>query len=204
MDTVPELLLALLDALELAVELDGLFSSFMPEELAALLAAEDADCELLDAAGWELLAGAELAAVLDEDAADELLVLLEPLAVLELLILLEVELLAKLLPALDGNSGASGIPAQEVRIMADITAAAAAPHTARRIGIFSFIWMHFLLHKYPLGKTPVLFGFSLLLPAWVCQRGKAAMGHPLSPQFSFPVTALQNPPGMLDKGRRSL
>ena len=139
--------------------------------------------------------------MLDEDAADELLVLLEPLAVLELL---EVELLAKLLPELDGNSGSSGIPAQEVRIMADITAAAAAPHTARKIGIFSFIWMHFLLHKYPLGETPVLFGFSLLLPAWVCQRGKAAMGHPLSPQFSFPVTALQNPPGTLDKGRRSL
>lgn len=119
---MPELLLALLDALELAVELDGLFSSFMPEELAA---------------------------VLDEDAADELLVLLEPLAALELL---EVELLAKLLPELDGTSGASGIPAQEVRIMADITAAAAAPHTARKIGIFSFIWMHFLLHKYPLVK----------------------------------------------------
>ena len=119
---MPELLLALLDALELAVELDGLFSSFMPEELAA---------------------------VLDEDAADELLVLLEPLAALELL---EVELLAKLLPELGGNSGASGIPAQEVRIMADITAAAAAPHTARKIGIFSFIWMHFLLHKYPLVK----------------------------------------------------
>lgn len=119
---MPELLLALLDALELAVELDGLFSSFMPEELAA---------------------------VLDEDAADELLVLLEPLAALELL---EVELLAKLLPELDGNSGASGIPAQEVRIMADITAAAAAPHTARKIGIFSFIWMHFLLYKYPLVK----------------------------------------------------
>ncbi len=130
MDTVPELLLALLDALELAVELDGLFSSFMPEELAALLAAEDA--------GWELLAGAELAAVLDEDTVDELLMLLE--------------LLAKLLPELDGNSGASGIPAQEVRIMADITAAAAAPHTARKIGIFSFIWMHFLLHKFPLVK----------------------------------------------------
>lgn len=128
----------LLDALELAVELEGLFSSFMPDELAALLAAEDADCELL--------AGAELAVVLDEEAVDELLVLLELLAVLELL---EVELLAKLLPELDGNSGASGIPAQEVRIMADITAAAAAPHTARRIGIFSFIWMHFLLHKYP-------------------------------------------------------
>ena len=192
MDTVPELLLALLDALELAVELDGLFSSFMPDELAA----EDAGCELLDAAGRELLAGAELAAVLDEDAADELL------AVLELLMLLE--LLAKLLPELDGNSGSSGIPAQEVRIMADITAAAAAPHTARKIGIFSFIWMHFLLHKYPLGETPALFGFSLLLPAWVCQRGKAAMGHPLSPQISFPVTALQNPPGTLDKGRRSL
>lgn len=115
---MPELLLALLDALELAVELDGLFSSFIPEELAA---------------------------VLDEDAADELLVLLEPLAALELL---EVELL----PELDGNSGASGIPAQEVRIMADITAAAAAPHTARKIGIFSFIWMHFLLYKYPLVK----------------------------------------------------
>ena len=154
MDTVPELLEALLDALELAVELEGLFSSFMPEELAALPDAEDAGCELL--------------AVLD--AADELLVLLEPLAVLELLILLEVELLAKLLPELDGNSGASGIPAQEVRIMADITAAAAAPHTARKIGIFSFIWMHFLLHKYPIGETPVLFGFSLLLPAWVCQQ----------------------------------
>lgn len=90
--------------------------------------------------------------MLDEDATDELLVLLEPLAALELLILLEVELLAKLLPELDGNSGASGIPAQEVRIMADITAAAAAPHTARKIGIFSFIWMHFLLHKYPLVK----------------------------------------------------
>lgn len=119
---MPELLLALLDALELAVELDGLFSSFIPEELAA---------------------------VLDEDAADELLVLLEPLAALELL---GVELLAKLLPELDGNSGASGIPAQEVRIMADITAAAAAPHTARKIGIFSFIWMHFLLHKSPLVK----------------------------------------------------
>ena len=133
---MPELLLALLDALELAVELEGLFSSFMLEELAALLDAEDA--------GRELLAGAELAAVLDEDAADELL------AVLELLILLEGELLAKLLPELDGNSGSSGIPAQEVRIMADITAAAAAPHTARKIGIFSFIWMHFLLHKYPL------------------------------------------------------
>lgn len=87
--------------------------------------------------------------MLDEDATDELLVLLEPLAALELL---EVELLAKLLPELDGNSGASGIPAQEVRIMADITAAAAAPHTARKIGIFSFIWMHFLLHKYPLVK----------------------------------------------------
>lgn len=87
--------------------------------------------------------------MLDEDAADELLMLLEPLAVLELL---EVELLAKLLPELDGNSGASGIPAQEVRIMADITAAAAAPHTARKIGIFSFIWMHFLLYKYPLVK----------------------------------------------------
>lgn len=87
--------------------------------------------------------------MLDEDAADELLVLLEPLAALELL---EVELLAKLLPELDGTSGASGIPAQEVRIMADITAAAAAPHTARKIGIFSFIWMHFLLHKYPLVK----------------------------------------------------
>ena len=42
MDTVPELLPALLDALELAVELEGLFSSFMPDELAALLAAEDA------------------------------------------------------------------------------------------------------------------------------------------------------------------
>ena len=69
------------------------------------------------------------------------------LAVLELL---EVELLAKLLPELDGNSGSSGIPAQEVRIMADITAAAATPHTARKIGIFSFIWMHFLLHKFPL------------------------------------------------------
>lgn len=119
---MPELLLALLDALELVVELDGLFSSFIPEELAA---------------------------VLDEDATDELLVLLEPLATLELL---EVEPLAKLLPELDGNSGASGIPAQEVRIMADITAAAAAPHTARKIGIFSFIWMHFLLHKYPLVK----------------------------------------------------
>lgn len=128
MDTVPELLDALLDALELAVELEGLFSSFMPEELAALLAAEDAGCELLDAAGRELL------------------------AVLELLMLLEVELLAKLLPELDGNSGSSGIPAQEVRIMADITAAAAAPHTARKIGIFSFIWMHFLLHKFPLVK----------------------------------------------------
>ena len=115
---MPELLDALLDALELAVELEGLFSSFMPDELAALLAAEDADCELL--------------------------------AVLELLMLLEVELLAKLLPELDGNSGSSGIPAQEVRIMADITAAAAAPHTARKIGIFSFIWMHFLLHKFPL------------------------------------------------------
>ena len=88
--------------------------------------------------------------MLDEDAADELLVLLELLAALELL---GVELLAKLLPELDGNSGASGIPAQEVRIMADITAAAAAPHTARKIGIFSFIWMHFLLHKYPLGNT---------------------------------------------------
>ena len=137
---MPELLLALLDALELAVELDGLFSSFMPDELAA----EDAGCELLDAAGRELLAGAELAAVLDEDAADELL------AVLELLMLLE--LLAKLLPELDGNSGSSGIPAQEVRIMADITAAAAAPHTARKIGIFRFIWMHFLLHKFPLVK----------------------------------------------------
>lgn len=87
--------------------------------------------------------------MLDEDATDELLVLLEPLAALELL---EVELLAKLLPELDGNSGASGIPAQEVRIMVDITAAAAAPHTARKIGIFSFIWMHFLLHKYPLVK----------------------------------------------------
>lgn len=132
---MPELLLALLDALELAVELEGLFSSFMPDELAALPDAEDADCELLDAAGWELLAGAELAAVLDEDAVDELLMLLE--------------LLAKPLPELDGNSGASGIPAQEVRIMADITAAAAAPHTARKIGIFSFIWMHFLLHKSP-------------------------------------------------------
>lgn len=83
---------------------------------------------------------------------DELLVLLEPLAALELLILLEVELLAKPLPELDGTSGASGIPAQEVRIMADITAAAAAPHTARKIGIFSFIWMHFLLHKSPLVK----------------------------------------------------
>ena len=142
MDTVPELLPALLDALELAVELEGLFSSFM-DELAALLDAEDADCELLDAAGWELLAGAELAAVLDEDAADELLAVLE---------LLEVELLAKLLPELDGNSGSSGIPAQEVRIMADITAAAAAPHTARKIGIFSVIWMHFLLHKFPLVK----------------------------------------------------
>ena len=148
MDTVPELLPALLDALELAVELEGLFSSFMPDELAA----EDAGCELLDATGCELLAGAELAAVLDEDAADELLVLLELLAVLELLMLLEVELLAKLLPELDGNSGSSGIPAQEVRIMADITAAAAAPHTARKIGIFSFIWMHFLLHKFPLVK----------------------------------------------------
>lgn len=128
MDTVPELLDALLDALELAVELEGLFSSFMPDELAALPDAEDADCELLDvldAAGRELL------------------------AVLELL---EVELLAKLLPELDGNSGSSGIPAQEVRIMADITAAAAAPHTARKIGIFSFIWMHFLLHKFPLVK----------------------------------------------------
>lgn len=122
---MPELLDALLDALELAVELDGLFSSFMPEELAALLAAEDAGCELLDAAGRELL------------------------AVLELL---EVELLAKLLPEVDGNSGSSGIPTQEVRIMADITAAAAAPHTARKIGIFSFIWMHFLLHKFPLVK----------------------------------------------------
>ena len=87
--------------------------------------------------------------MLDEDAADELLVLLEPLAALEPL---EVELLAKLLPELDGTSGASGIPAQEVRIMADITAAAATPHTARKIGIFSFIWMHFLLHKYPLGN----------------------------------------------------
>lgn len=87
--------------------------------------------------------------MLDEDAADELLVLLEPLAALELL---EVELLAKLLPELDGTSGASGIPAQEVRIMADITAAAAAPHTARKIVIFSFIWMHFLLHKSPLVK----------------------------------------------------
>lgn len=84
--------------------------------------------------------------MLDEDAADELL------AVLELLMLLEVELLAKLLPELDGNSGSSGIPAQDVRIMADITAAAAAPHTARKIGIFSFIWMHFLLHKFPLVK----------------------------------------------------
>ena len=144
MDTVPELLDALLDALELAVELEGLFSSFMPDELAALLAAEDAGCELLDAAGCELPAGAELAAVLDKDAADELL------AVLELLMLLE--LLAKPLPELDGNSGSSGIPAQEVRIMADITAAAAAPHTARKIGIFSFIWMHFLLHKFPLVK----------------------------------------------------
>ena len=133
---MPELLLALLDALELAVELEGLFSSFMLEELAALLDAEDA--------GRELLAGAELAAVLDEDAADELL------AVLELLMLLE--LLAKPLPELDGNSGSSGIPAQEVRIIADITAAAAAPHTARKIGIFSFIWMHFLLHKFPLVK----------------------------------------------------
>ena len=142
MDTVPELLPALLDALELAVELEGLFSSFM-DELAALLDAEDADCELLDAAGWELLAGAELAAVLDEDAADELLAVLE---------LLEVELLAKLLPELDGNSGSSGIPAQEVRIMADITAAAAAPHTARKIDVFSFIWMHFLPHKSPLVK----------------------------------------------------
>ena len=118
---MPELLDALLDALELAVELEGLFSSFMPDELAA----EDAGCELLD-------------------AADELL------AVLELLMLLE--LLAKLLPELDGNSGSSGIPTQEVRIMADITAAAAAPHTARKIGIFSFIWMHFLLHKFPLVK----------------------------------------------------
>lgn len=136
MDTVPELL----DALELAVELEGLFSSFMPDELAA----EDAGCELLDAAGCELLAGAELAAVLDEDAADELL------AVLELLMLLE--LLAKPLPELDGNSGSSGIPAQEVRIIAAITAAAAAPHTARKIGIFIFIWMHFLLHKFPLVK----------------------------------------------------
>ena len=87
--------------------------------------------------------------MLDEDAADELLVLLEPLAALELL---EVELLAKLLPELDGNSGASGIPAQEVRIMADITAAAAAPHTARKIDVFSFIWMHFLPHKSPLVK----------------------------------------------------
>ncbi len=87
--------------------------------------------------------------MLDEDAADELLVLVE---LLELLMLLEVELLAKLLPELDGNSGSSGIPAQEVRIMADITAAAAAPHTARKIGIFNFIWMHFLLHKFPLVK----------------------------------------------------
>ena len=42
MDTVPELLLALLDALELAVELDELFSSFIPEELAVLPDAEDA------------------------------------------------------------------------------------------------------------------------------------------------------------------
>ena len=122
---MPELLLALLDALELAVELDGLFSSFIPEELAA---------------------------VLDEDAADELLAVLELLVLLAALELLEVELLAKLLPELDGTSGASGIPAQEVRIMANITAAAAAPHTARKIGIFSFIWMHFLLHKYPLVK----------------------------------------------------
>lgn len=139
---MPELLLALLDALELAVELDGLFSSFMPEELAALLAAEDAGCELLgvlDAAGWELLAGAELAAVLDEDTV----------------------LLEELLPELAGSSGPSGIPAQEVRIIADITAAAAALHTTRKIGFFNFISMHFLLHKYPLGEKPALFGFSL-------------------------------------------
>ena len=93
----------------------------MPE-LAALLAAEDAGCELLgvlDAAGWELLAGAELAAVLDEAA------------------VLPEELLPEL-------AGTSGIPAQEVRIIAAIIAAEAAPETIRnpvffkRIFIFPF------------------------------------------------------------------
>ena len=120
----------MLDALELAVELDGPFSSFIPEELAVLLAAEDAGFELLDgldAAGWELLASAELAAVLDEDTV----------------------LLEELLPELAGSSGPSGIPAQEVRIIADITAAAAALHTTRKIGFFNFISMHFLLHNIP-------------------------------------------------------
>lgn len=139
--------------------------------------------------------------MLDEDAADELLVLVE---LLELLMLLEVELLAKLLPELDGNSGSSGIPAQEVRIMADITAAAAAPHTARKIGIFSFIWMHFLLHKFPLVKR-----LCCLVSVYSFRHGfvneeKRQWGILFPPQISFPVTALQNPPGTLDKGRRSL
>ena len=120
--------------------------------------------------------------------------------------LLKCELLAKLLPELDGNSGSSGIPAQEVRIMADITAAAAAPHTARKIGIFSFIWMHFLLHKFPLVKR-----LCCLVSVYSFRHGfvneeKQQWGILFSPpkKISFPVTALQNPPGTLDKGRRSL
>ena len=123
--------------------------------------------------------------MLDEDATDELLVLLEPLAALELLILLEVELLAKLLPELDGNSGVSGIPAQEVRIMADITAAAAAPHTARKIGIFSFIWMHFLLHKSLLVKRLCCLVSVYSFRHGVVNEEKRQWGILFLPNFSF-------------------
>lgn len=140
--------------------------------------------------------------MLDEDAADELLVLLELLAVLELLMLLE--LLAKPLPELDGNSGSSGIPAQEVRIIAAITAAAAAPHTARKIGIFSFIWMHFLLHKFPLVKRPCCLVSVYSFRHGFVNEEKRQWGILFLPKISFPVTALQNPLGTLDKGRRSL
>lgn len=120
--------------------------------------------------------------MLDEDAAAELLVLLEPLAVLELL---GVELLAKLLPELDGTSGDSGIPAQEVRIMADITAAAAAPHTARKIGIFSFIWMHFLLHKSPLVKRPCCLVSVYSFRHGVVNEEKRQWGILFLPNFPF-------------------
>lgn len=130
-----------------------------------------------DDAGCELLAGADEAGVE---------------------VPLEADVPEEVLPEL---AGASGIPAQDVRIIADITAAAAVTQSIRRAFCFRFIMITLPCLPGSLSAAGNIFdAFSLHAPASAVNEKNRKI-QACTPDL---VTALQNWGGMLDKGERTL